>query len=125
MWAVLDKATGALLGWAGLSVPDFLPEILPAIEVGWRFDPAVWGQGLATEAGAAGLEYGFATLGLDEIVSVCEPANVASERVMGKLGMRLERVTMHPARGVRVHVRAITADGWRAHCRGGGTVRSQ
>jgi RimJ/RimL family protein N-acetyltransferase len=125
LWAALDKATGALVGWAGLGTPDFLPEILPAIEVGWRLDPAVWGRGLATEAGAAGLDYGFGTLGLDEIVSVCEPANVASERVMEKLGMRLERVTVHPARGVPVHVRVITAGEWRARSRGGGTVRSQ
>src|SRR5688572_23027429 len=34
--AVVVGATGELAGWAGLSVPTFLPEILPAVEVGWR-----------------------------------------------------------------------------------------
>ena len=34
--ALIDRATGAMIGWAGLAVPHFLPEILPAVEVGWR-----------------------------------------------------------------------------------------
>ena len=34
--ALEDRASGALIGWAGLAVPHFLPEILPAVEVGWR-----------------------------------------------------------------------------------------
>lgn len=34
--AVIERSSGALIGWAGLSVPDFLPEVLPAVEVGWR-----------------------------------------------------------------------------------------
>ncbi len=47
--ALEDRHTGALIGWAGLAVPHFLPEILPAVEVGWRLcrsvsGPRVWQQ---------------------------------------------------------------------------------
>ena len=67
-----------MIGWAGLAVPHFLPEILPAVEVGWRLSGPSRGRGLATEAGRAALEYGFTDGGLDCIVSLYEPENVAS-----------------------------------------------
>ncbi len=84
--ALLDRASGAMIGWAGLAVPHFLPEILPAVEVGWRLAGAWRGRGLATEAGAAAVAFGFTTGGLERIVSIYEPANVASGRVMEHLG---------------------------------------
>jgi RimJ/RimL family protein N-acetyltransferase len=84
--ALLDRDSGAMIGWAGLAVPHFLPEILPAVEVGWRLATAWRGRGLATEAGAAAVEFGFTTGGLDRIVSIYEPENVASGRVMEHLG---------------------------------------
>jgi RimJ/RimL family protein N-acetyltransferase len=84
--ALLDRESGAMIGWAGLAVPHFLPEILPAVEVGWRLGSAWRGRGLATEAGAAAVEFGFTTGGLDRIVSIYEPENAASGRVMEHLG---------------------------------------
>ena len=81
--ALLDRDSGAMIGWAGLAVPHFLPEILPAVEVGWRLATAWRGRGLATEAGAAAVEFGFTTGGLDRIVSIYEPENVASGRGHG------------------------------------------
>jgi RimJ/RimL family protein N-acetyltransferase len=84
--ALLDRASGAMIGWAGLAVPHFLPEVLPAVEVGWRLASAWRGRGLATEAGAAAVQFGFTTGGLERIVSIFEPDNVASGRVMEHLG---------------------------------------
>ena len=110
--AVVDLASGDLAGWAGLSIPTFLPEILPAVEVGWRLGSAWRGRGYATEAGAAWIEWGFETLGLDRIVSVFEPANVASGRVMEKLGFELDLRTVHPTRNVALHVTGLTKDRW-------------
>lgn len=49
LFAVEIRATGELAGFTGLSVPAFLPEVPPAVEVGWRLGRAHWGQGLATE----------------------------------------------------------------------------
>ncbi|WP_237552257.1 GNAT family N-acetyltransferase [Streptomyces sp. SID5789] len=48
-----------MAGFTGLSVPNYLPEVLPAVEVGWRLGRAHWGQGMATEAAAAALRFGF------------------------------------------------------------------
>ncbi|MCU1428690.1 MAG: hypothetical protein JWL83_2690, partial [Actinomycetia bacterium] len=120
LWAAVLRDSGALIGWAGLSEPTFLPEILPAVEVGWRFDPAYWGRGLATEAGDAGLRFGFEKLGLDRIVSVFEPENVKSGRVMERLGMVLDRDTTHPLTHVPVRVMAISRAAWRDRSGGRG-----
>ena len=46
---------GALLGFAGLSIPFHFPAVLPAVEVGWRLRRDVWGRGYATEAGRVAL----------------------------------------------------------------------
>jgi ribosomal-protein-alanine N-acetyltransferase len=51
--------------------------------------PAFWGQGVATEAGQAALRYGFETLGVEQVVGIVHPENMASRRVLEKLGMRL------------------------------------
>ena len=73
--AVIDRETDALIGWAGLAVPHFLPEVLPAVEVGWRLSGPYRGRGLATEAGRAAVDWGFTAAGLSRIVSIYEPAN--------------------------------------------------
>jgi RimJ/RimL family protein N-acetyltransferase len=122
IWAALERATGELVGWAGLSEPAFLPEVMPAVEVGWRFAPSVWGRGFATEAGAAALDHAFGAAGLGRVVSIHERDNVASGRVMAKLGMRADRETVHPRFGVPLRVCAITAEEWRARRGPGGTV---
>ena len=114
LWAAVERASDELMGCIGLSVPDFLPEILPAVEVGWRLHPRYWGQGYATEGGDASLRFGFERLGLDRIVSVYEPINEASGRVMEHLGMRFDRDTVHPERQIPVRVLAITRAEWEA-----------
>jgi ribosomal-protein-alanine N-acetyltransferase len=59
-------------------------------EIGWVFNRAYHGYGYATEAAMALLQYGFETLHLHRIIATCQPENVASCRVMEKLGMRRE-----------------------------------
>ncbi len=49
-----------------------------------------WGRGLASEAGAAALRYGFEVARLERIVAVALPEHAASQRVMKKLGMTYE-----------------------------------
>jgi len=112
-WAVIRKEDGVMLGYCGLSVPSFLPEVLPAVELGYRFDPGAWGRGYAVESGRASLDYGFNALGLDRIIAIHDVENVASGRVMERLGMRVERFTVHPIDGSKLRVCEITADEWR------------
>ncbi len=109
--AVIDRASGTMIGWAGLAVPHFLPEILPAVEVGWRLSGPWRGRGLATEAGAASVEFGFTTGGLERIVSIYEPENVASGRVMEHLGFTHWLTTTGP-RGGEVVVTELTRTRW-------------
>ncbi|WP_436957708.1 GNAT family N-acetyltransferase [Streptomyces sp. SudanB182_2057] len=110
LFAVEIRATGELAGFAGLSVPDFLPEVLPAVEAGWRLGRSHWGQGLATEAGAAAVRFGFEELGLERILSIVQVGNDASERITAKLGMRLERETVTPVSDRRVRVFELSAE---------------
>ncbi|MDQ4098054.1 MAG: GNAT family N-acetyltransferase [Actinomycetota bacterium] len=114
LWAAELKAEGTLIGFVGLAVPTWLPAVLPAVEVGWRLQPDQWGRGLATEGGRASLRHGFDTLRLDRIISIFMPDNVASGRVMDKLGMRTFTTTEDPNLGVPLEVREITRSAWRA-----------
>jgi RimJ/RimL family protein N-acetyltransferase len=111
--AVIERSTGALIGWAGLAVPHFLPEVLPSVEVGWRLAPAARGRGLATEAGAAAVRYGFTDGGLSRIVSIYEPENVPSGKVMERLGFTRFLTTQGP-RGELLDVTELTRGGWEA-----------
>ena len=59
----------------------------PCIEIGWRLQRALWGQGYATEAAGAWLYYGFDVLKLAEIVAFTDRDNHRSLAVMRRLGM--------------------------------------
>jgi RimJ/RimL family protein N-acetyltransferase len=107
LWVAGERATGRTVGYAGLAVPMFLPEILPAVEVGWRFEPAVWGRGYATEAATTALDEAFTTLGLDEVCSLPQVDNPASCRVADRLGLRRDREVALPANERRGEVVAV------------------
>ena len=96
-WLAVERESSRVIGYVGLSVPRFLPEILPAVEVGWRFDPAVWGRGFATEGARAALREAFATMRLDEVVSVPQADNPRSGEVAERIGMRFSRRVVIPA----------------------------
>ena len=116
-WVARMRENGSLLGYVGLSIPTFLPEILPAVEVGWRFAPTAWGNGYATEGATAALDEAFATLGLDSVCSLPQVDNPRSGRVAERLGMRLVRAVSIPADERRGEVVAshyeITREEWR------------
>ncbi|HLL55610.1 MAG TPA: GNAT family N-acetyltransferase [Myxococcaceae bacterium] len=90
LFLVRRHSDGAPLGFAGLRFVDELsaPELLYSIE------PSAWRTGVATEAGAACLHFGFGELGLERIVAGVDAPNRASSRVLEKLGMRPYRVVM-------------------------------
>ncbi|MBI5670156.1 MAG: GNAT family N-acetyltransferase [Chloroflexi bacterium] len=84
VWAVERKDDGEFIGQAGLfTIPN-----TTEIEVAYAFGKAHWGKGYATEAARTSLRYGFETAALPYILAVANPPNVASQRVMQKIGMR-------------------------------------
>lgn len=106
-WIAIERKTSRVIGYVGISVPTFLPEILPAVEVGWRFDPEVWGKGYASEGARAALDESFMTLELTEVCSVPQAGNPASSRVCERLGMRFERIVSIPATSRRGELRGL------------------
>ena len=91
LWPVERKADGAVIGMAGLLAmgADLPPG--PALEVGWRFAPAAWGHGYATEAAKGALAWGFANRPqAPEIIAITARTNLASQAVMKRLGMVYE-----------------------------------
>jgi RimJ/RimL family protein N-acetyltransferase len=85
-WAVEVVGGAPFVGMVGLHRVDPSYPFAPAVEIGWRLDPAHWGQGYATEAAAAALHHGFAG-GLAEIVAFTAAGNLRSQAVMRHIGM--------------------------------------
>lgn len=105
LFAVELLESQRLIGFSGLSIPDFLPEVMPSIEIGWRLARNAWGYGYATEAARASLEFGLYERGLERLVSIHQVGNEASGRIMEKIGMTLYLETIDPScnRPVRVY----------------------
>lgn len=83
-WAVERREDGALLGMCGLIKRDSLPEV----DLGYAFVPRAWGAGYAREAAAACLRHGAEVLGMQTILAITGPDNLASQRVLTDIGMQ-------------------------------------
>ena len=106
-FTVEERGGGRIVGDVGLSVADGEPGV---IKVGYTIDPAFQGNGYATEAIRALVEYAFETLGAELVRAHASAENAPSIRVAEKVGMRLvERVEHREADevwyGVRYEVR--------------------
>ncbi|MFD0257182.1 GNAT family N-acetyltransferase [Kitasatospora indigofera] len=73
-------------------------------EISYLVHPRVWGRGVGTAIGGELLGRGFGLTGLHRIHATCDPRNVASARVLGKLGMTHEGRHRHTG---------LIRDGWR------------
>lgn len=82
-WACVLKETRAVIGFCGLK---YLPD-LNEVDVGFRFLPEYWGQGIATETCSACIAFGFDVLKLDRILGLVLTENEASIRVLEKCGL--------------------------------------
>lgn len=88
LYAVELKSTHEIIGFLGLMSPSFEAHFTPAIEIGWRLASQHWNQGYATEGAKAVLHYAFIKLRLNEVVSFTVVNNLASRRVMEKIGLK-------------------------------------
>ncbi|MDJ0366427.1 GNAT family N-acetyltransferase [Hymenobacter sp. H14-R3] len=87
-WAVVLRATGEFMGWAGLKlVAETINGQRNFYDIGYRFLPRYWGQGYGYEAAQAWLTYGFATLGLPRICAYADVENAGSRRILEKIGL--------------------------------------
>ena len=93
LWVARDRATGALVGYGGLST--MVVGGRAEVEVGWTIAAERWGEGLATELGAAAMEVAADPLGALTVISLTMPDNTRSRRVMEKLGLTYEREVTH------------------------------
>ena len=90
-WAVILKETRTIIGYCGLAVETI--DGREVTELGYRLDEPFWGQGLATEAASAILQYSSNDLKISDIIGIVAPENIASVRVLQKIGMRRDRQT--------------------------------
>ena len=99
--AVVYSKTGTVIGEGGLAIHG---QSFRAGEISYIIHPEYWGRGFATEVTSTLLSFGFTTLNLHRIFATCDPRNVASERVLQKLGMHYEG---------RMRETLLLRDGWR------------
>ncbi len=83
-WAAVEKGTGCLLGHLGLR---HLPDLGGETELLYMLDSTAWGAGLATEGARAACDFAFKDLNLPRLIAMVLPANMASIRVLEKIGM--------------------------------------
>jgi len=88
-WGVVDKMTGRLVGQCGFT--QWYPADMRA-EIAYGISKAYWGKGYIPEAVRMVLAFGFRVLGIERIQAACMVENVASERVMQKVGMSFEEM---------------------------------
>lgn len=86
LWAIEVPGIAPFVGFTGLWPADSVFGE-PTVEIGWRLARDHWGHGYVTEAAQAALRFGFAELGLEEIVSFTVPQNERSLRVMERIGL--------------------------------------
>jgi ribosomal-protein-alanine N-acetyltransferase len=120
-WAVVERESGAVIGDCGLQYLDGGPDI----EIGFHIVRSRWGRGYATEAARACLIWARVERP-ERIVAIVDPANVASVRVLEKLGLQPEGTAAHFGREWHLYVDAIArADGGDLELRRAGSARHQ
>ncbi|MEL7246130.1 MAG: GNAT family N-acetyltransferase [Cyanobacteria bacterium J06573_2] len=87
LWAVEEQKSGEMIGRIGC----WKPEGWIGLEIGWCLRKAFWGNGFATEAGLASMDFAFNKLEQSHVISLIHPDNLASIEVAEKLGEKFEK----------------------------------
>lgn len=84
-WSIFLKETSELIGFCGFR---FFYDNPPELQLLYGLSPQYWGKGLATEAATAMIQYGFTEHKFEQIISATDVENIASARVMERIGMK-------------------------------------
>jgi len=95
-WVVEERGGAPFVGVVGLMNIPWEARFTPAVEIGWRIAPGFRRRGYAEEAARLALDFAFDTLGLAEVVAFTVPGNLASRRLMERLGMQPDGAFDHP-----------------------------
>jgi RimJ/RimL family protein N-acetyltransferase len=105
-WAVVERATARVIGCVGFLKPDNAD-----VELGWIIRRSRWGNGFATEAARAAIEWAWRTGRIDYVMSLIGKDNLASIRVATKIGQRPEGQAICPSSGENVLIYGIRKGG--------------
>ena len=94
LWPVIEKGTDQIVGHCGIIDKEVENE--NEYEIVYMLSKSVWGQGYATEAAAAIIDYAYKQLGLGRVIALISPGNTKSEKVAVKNGLRYEKDTIRP-----------------------------
>lgn len=111
LWAVMEKASGELIGDCGITMQDWNGREVP--EIGYHLRRDKWHQGFAIEAAAACREYGFHTLNFPELFSIIRDNNFPSQHVALRNGMAVRGSFAKHYRGIEMpHLVFSVKRGW-------------
>jgi ribosomal-protein-alanine N-acetyltransferase len=82
-WALAEKGSDTLFGWCGL---NYLPDS-DEVELKYLLAQPYWGKGIATGASLLSLDRWISDTEIDELIGLVHPENIASQRVLEKVGM--------------------------------------
>ena len=102
-WAVEHKAHGKVIGFCG---PKFIPEY-NEVELGYRYLPEYWRQGIGVEAAKAALG-AFPDYGITEAIALILEGNIGSEAVAQKVGMQRRESNLFMGHRVNVYHKVLS-----------------
>jgi len=102
-WAVVERATARVIGCVGFLQLDDAHDI----ELGWIVHRSRWGNGFATEAARAAIDWAWRASAIDHVKSLIGRDNLASIRVATKIGEQLEGEGICPSSGENVLIYGI------------------
>ena len=102
-WAVVEKATGRVIGCVGF----YYPEGWPGVDLNWILHRSRRGNGFATEACRAALQWAWQSGRIDHVISLISPDNLPSIRIATRIGEQFERADVDPIDGLEVHIYGI------------------
>ena len=100
LWVVERRETPGPIGICGLVKRDTLPDA----DIGFAFLPEFWGRGYAFESAAGVKRYALDVLALPRLLAITNPDNVASIRIVEKLGLLFDHALSLPAGQAEVNL---------------------